>query len=141
VRDGAESMQEDDPSQHGQHVTGDQKQEEPGISDVQVVGSCLSCWKVSLVGRQRFRRSIVDRQHVDAPRWLACGWLRSGRRAKYLDWGDDLFVVSAQKRAISDSGSALSDGGAKISPLACPRPEQTFNCPWSGGGGWLSTGA
>jgi hypothetical protein len=82
---------------------------------------------------QHLGRPVVHTKHGDAPRWLACGWLRSGRRTWIVR--DDLFIVSAQKRATSDSGSTLSDGGVKISPLASPAPECTFNRPWQDGGG------
>jgi hypothetical protein len=56
---------------------------------------------------------------------LHVGWLAAGYWATRRTWiaRDDLFIVSAQKRIISDSGSALSDGGAKISPPAHSRAE------------------
>jgi hypothetical protein len=78
VRDGAKRMQEDDPSQRRQQVAGDHQKQKPGVSDVQVIGSWFSCGKIAMVWWQSFRRPVVDTKHGDAPRWLACGWLRSG---------------------------------------------------------------
>ena len=42
VRDGAESMQEDDASQHGQYVAGHHQEEESGVTNMKDVGSRIS---------------------------------------------------------------------------------------------------